>query len=246
MRTAMPSEADTRLIRSEWVAAVVGTLQCATGVIALMKPGDARDAVITSVTSLPKASSVLERHILRGFILDFIVRSSLMLSRRSCSAKEPSPVRPIDLIAAVAASTDPLDGALRWIDSFWMSLPRQHEPALGLRVAEVIRKEPARRWPIHELATRVGATPKAVRADFRRLFRCTPKDYQALLRIVDALPRVSCEKIDGLATSLGYKSKKDFYTSFKRYVGMPPGQYRRLHPSVACHIHSSLDAKLKR
>jgi AraC-like DNA-binding protein len=233
-------------VRKDWVEIVESTLQWATSVIALAAPLSARDAVLTSLTSLPRPSSELERQVIRGLLLEFAIRSSLSLHRRNCPDPEACALLPMDLIALLAEANDPVDGAVQWLDAFWLHLRRHHRPTLGVHVAELLRSEPTRRWRMQELARQVGASPRAIRSDFQRLFRRTPKDYQTLLRIADGLRRVNCEKVDGLAMSLGYKSKKDFYAHFKRCTGMTPQQYRRMDPAAASRIQISLDSLLKR
>jgi AraC-like DNA-binding protein len=237
---------DTASVRRDWIGTVVGTLQLTTGVIALAEPLGARDTVLASVSSLPDPQSALERQVLRGLLLEFAIRSSVTLHCRSCAAIEACTFSPLPSMSRLADAPDPLAGAVQWIDAFWIDLRCHHQPALSVRVAELLRKEPARRWRMNDLARHFGVSPKAIRADFQRVFQRTAKEYQTLLRIADALRRVNDEKVDGLATSLGYKSKKDFYVSFKRCTGMTPRQYRRINTAAASRIRRSLENQLKR
>lgn len=85
------------------------------------------------------------------------------------------------------------------------------------------------RFPMSEIAERVGLTPVALLRRFRRAFGQTPNEYLIGLRIRLA-ERLLCETdlpLAAIAAECGYENEYYFSTSFKKNVGVSPGSYRK-------------------
>jgi transcriptional regulator GlxA family with amidase domain len=65
-------------------------------------------------------------------------------------------------------------------------------------------------------------------ARFRLETGVTMRDYMTVLRIRHASELVAAgEKIESVMLSVGYHSKRTFYTRFRTVFGVTPGEYRR-------------------
>jgi methylphosphotriester-DNA--protein-cysteine methyltransferase len=81
---------------------------------------------------------------------------------------------------------------------------------------------------VRTLAAGVGLTSSGLIRAFQNEFACTPNEYQRALRLIEALDRVPSDKIEAVATDVGYRSKKNFYRMFKNLTGLTPSAFRLL------------------
>ena len=64
------------------------------------------------------------------------------------------------------------------------------------------------------------------------------------MRMAHALESVRHETIEIVARDVGYRSKKDFYRTFKQLTGMLPSQFRRLPSESARRMIQTVQQKL--
>lgn len=158
------------------------------------------------------------------------VRSTGVFCRPSCSARMPKRENVIflpDNAAAIAAGFRPCkrckpDG-LDQVDA---------APELVSRATEAIEHEDGA-IPLASLAARLGTTPGALNASFRRLLGLTVQQYVEARRV---------EKLkDGLRDGhdvtramydAGYSSSSRLYETADSRLGMSPGDYRRGAPGA--------------
>lgn len=96
--------------------------------------------------------------------------------------------------------------------------------ALGL-----IHESPARKWTVQELAEAVALSRSAFSARFTELVGEPPMTYLTRWRMLRASRLLKNEaSIETIAELVGYGSEAAFRKAFKREIGMPPGQYRKL------------------
>ena len=96
--------------------------------------------------------------------------------------------------------------------------------ALGL-----IHQSPEHKWTVNELAAAVALSRSAFSARFTHLVGEPPLTYLTRWRMLRAARLLKNEVgIETVATLLGYDSEVAFRKAFKREMGMPPAQYRRL------------------
>jgi AraC-like DNA-binding protein len=96
--------------------------------------------------------------------------------------------------------------------------------ALGL-----IHQSPAHKWTVNELAEAVALSRSAFSARFTELVGEPPMTYLTRWRMLRATRLLKNEvRMETIAELLGYESEAAFRKAFKREIGIPPAQYRRL------------------
>jgi two-component system response regulator YesN len=86
---------------------------------------------------------------------------------------------------------------------------------------------------IESIAAEVGGGTASLRARFRTETGLSMHDFLLQQRIEGAKKRLedSSHGITKIAYDLGFSSSQYFATTFRRFVGMAPGEYRRKHGS---------------
>ncbi len=159
---------------------------------------------------------------------------------------EPGLAAIVDLIVRESATARPgTDVMLRrltellfiqvirlWIDQQaegsvgWVGALRDQaiSAALGL-----IHQSPAHSWTVNELAAAVALSRSAFSARFTALVGEPPLTYLTRWRMLRATRLLKNEvSVATIADSLGYASEAAFRKAFKREIGMPPAQYRKV------------------
>jgi len=96
--------------------------------------------------------------------------------------------------------------------------------ALGL-----MQQAPAHKWTVNALAAAVALSRSALAARFTALVGEPPMTYLTRWRMLRATRLLKNEvSMETIAELLGYESEAAFRKAFKRAIGMPPAQYRRL------------------
>jgi transcriptional regulator GlxA family with amidase domain len=82
---------------------------------------------------------------------------------------------------------------------------------------------------VEALAGRVGLCPRQFTRRFTREFRRTPAAYVEDLRLAEAQKRLSARgmTIEGIGSSVGFRSADAFRRAFERRFGISPTSYRR-------------------
>jgi AraC-like DNA-binding protein len=96
--------------------------------------------------------------------------------------------------------------------------------ALGL-----IHQSPEYRWTVKELAEAAALSRSAFSARFTELVGEPPMTYLTRWRMLRATRLLKNEvRMETIAELLGYTSEVAFRKAFKREIGIPPAQYRKL------------------
>jgi AraC-like DNA-binding protein len=96
--------------------------------------------------------------------------------------------------------------------------------ALGL-----IHQSPERTWTVQDLADAAALSRSAFSARFTELVGEPPMTYLTRWRMLRATRLLKNEvRMETIAEQLGYQSEVAFRKAFKREVGIPPAQYRKL------------------
>jgi AraC-like DNA-binding protein len=134
----------------------------------------------------------------------------------------------------IAALTSPhVDGPQRsfvqWTTGFLACFTHAHPPDGATLAAALVRGAPTRIWTLLDLSRAVRWDPRRLAREFLACFGLRPSDYLHLARIATALRLLRVAgKIEAVVCDVGYRSKKDFYAAFKRWVGMTPTELRAL------------------
>ena len=119
-----------------------------------------------------------------------------------------------------------------WIDQQaeasvgWIAALRDQpiSAALGL-----MHEAPAHKWTVNELAEAVALSRSAFSARFTDLVGEPPLTYLTRWRMLKATRLLKNEvSMETIAELTGYESEAALRKAFKRELGIPPGQYRRL------------------
>jgi len=83
---------------------------------------------------------------------------------------------------------------------------------------------------INAIAEHVKLNPNYAMGIFQRVMQLTMKQYITAMRInhVRALLSDTDKTILDIALTAGFGSSSRFYSTFQKYVGMPPQKYRKL------------------
>jgi len=100
-------------------------------------------------------------------------------------------------------------------------------PPLIRRVIEVVGASTARRLTLVHLSKVVNRSPSHLNVIFCRATGLTVHEYAIFLRMTQAARAIEQGgKIEAVAMSVGYRSKKNFYRQFKAWFGMNPTDFR--------------------
>jgi AraC-like DNA-binding protein len=124
---------------------------------------------------------------------------------------------------------DPRQSFLQWTAAFIGHFRGTHPPDGVTRAAALVRGAPTRTWTLIELSHAVHSEPRRLSRDFQSRFGLRTADYLHLARTAKALGLMrTAGKVESVVCDVGYRSKKDFYAAFRRWVGMTPTDLRAL------------------
>jgi AraC family transcriptional regulator, alkane utilization regulator len=108
------------------------------------------------------------------------------------------------------------------------------DPVVGKALA-LIHANPSRAWTVELLAQRSGASRSVLADRFVETVRMSPIKYLTSWRMELAAVQLleSQASLLEVAEDAGYESESSFSRAFKRYVGVPPGAWRKAQVAVA-------------
>jgi AraC-like DNA-binding protein len=108
----------------------------------------------------------------------------------------------------------------------WVGALRDQPISVAL---ELIHQSPEHSWTVQELAEAAALSRSAFSARFSELVGEPPMTYLTRWRMLRATRLLKNEvRMETIAEQLGYESEAAFRKAFKREIGMPPAQYRRM------------------
>lgn len=115
-----------------------------------------------------------------------------------------------------------------WGTTFLEKIERWHLPSAPVRVRQIIDRESDRRLTVGALAREVGCHPDRLRALFKRDCGMSIREYQTRRQLLRAAQMLvgSDMKVDAVARTAGFSSRKSFYEAFKRTLRMHPSDLR--------------------
>jgi AraC-like DNA-binding protein len=233
------------VVRSTWLKAIVDASQRIAGQCALIDADEVHQALSTFMRALPVPAGKVECIILRAVLLDVASRcGEIVHARADRRSAAPCGFEPATILLRFwnASADDPRRAFLGWIDAFAEELLRTHPPSAASRAARAIRDDYQQPWTIAVLARRLGVSRSQLRRNFQREFGVSIREYQRTMRLIEAMPHVSTEKIEAIALKVGYKSKKNFYRAFQDVTGLTPTAFRNLSEERALHLVESIRA----
>ncbi|HWW83363.1 MAG TPA: AraC family transcriptional regulator [Vicinamibacterales bacterium] len=117
------------------------------------------------------------------------------------------------------------DRNIETASSGWLAAVRDVQ--IG-RALAMLHSQPQQSWTVPTLARQLAMSRSAFAARFTELVGEPPLRYFTRLRINAAAARLRSgnEKLSVIAAAAGYESVAAFVRSFRRHIGMTPGDYR--------------------
>jgi AraC-like DNA-binding protein len=108
----------------------------------------------------------------------------------------------------------------------WLSALRDRH--IG-RAMQAIHRQPAQQWTLETLAHEAGLSRSVFAERFAHCVGLSPMNYLGLWRMQLAARRLEIPgvSIAQIAAEVGYESEAAFNRSFKKFVGLPPGAWRK-------------------
>ena len=108
----------------------------------------------------------------------------------------------------------------------WLSALRDRHVG---RAMQAIHGQPARQWTLETLAHEAGLSRSVFAERFAHCVGLSPMHYLGRWRMQLAARRLETAdlSIAQIAAEVGYESEAAFNRSFKKYVGVPPGAWRK-------------------
>jgi len=108
----------------------------------------------------------------------------------------------------------------------WLSALRDRQVGLAM---QLIHGQPARQWTLDSLAREAGLSRSVFAERFTHYVGISPMHYLTRWRMQLAARRLQTPGIGiaQVAAEVGYESEAAFNRSFKKYVGTPPGAWRK-------------------
>jgi AraC-like DNA-binding protein len=233
----------------DWLDQVVMASQRLAGRVAFVQRDDARRLLTEFVRSLPSPETQIEWIVMRGLLMEVAYRSSSVLHDRVHGGKPTQ----CEFVCATLldgfyrnTTANLVDTFLMWLDTFLTELDHTHPPSIAARVSDLIKREYTRPWTLATLTRRFGVSSTQLREAFRKEFGVSIPRYQLTMRIVSAIDDLRDAKMDAVAFTAGYRSKKNFYRAFNRLTGLTVSEFRKLPLDRARDIQETAKLRLVR
>jgi len=223
-------------IRRGWLNAVAREFQLASAISIAPDVEGIRHLILERAAAIPSPRSMPERLVLRGLSAEFAYQiGPLVHNGLHADARARCGFEPTKYVRHILATdrNDPVAALKRWVEQFFEDLKRAHVVSPIERVAAQLRSHPCATWTAERLGALVAMDPARLTRHFRQRYGQSPKEYQAVARVVRALGLVNQHKVEAVSTHVGYASKKDFYRAFVRVTGMTPSSFQSLSPQEA-------------
>lgn len=225
-------------IGEAWLASTIAKLQMAAGIVLLERPAEACGSLEKLADDLPEAHTTAEARLLRGLLLEFATRWSMDVHGRAHHGQPACDFSRIHFLERLWSVDvgDSRVGFGNWVRIFVREFSRAHPLSAAARAAVIIRREFDTTLTVESLAERLRTSPERLRSEFHEEFGSSVPDYKRAVRVLEAIRQVSTEKIDAVATMVGYRSKKNFYRAFRKLTGLTPTDFRSLSPEAAAAL----------
>ncbi|HKY21468.1 MAG TPA: AraC family transcriptional regulator [Vicinamibacterales bacterium] len=181
--------------------------------------------------SLPATETPVERLLLRQLLLEMALRWATEIHKGFHKKRtQHCPFNPTTLILECweDRAADPSEVFARWSVRFVSEFERSHIPPLASRVRKYVEDHLAERIAITQLAKELRCTRARAIAEFHKAYGLSPHQHQRRLRVSEGLRllRATNAKIEAVARTVGFRSKKNFYNVTRDATGRTPTQIR--------------------
>ena len=235
-------------LRHGWLDEVIHLLQVACGRVIGADLHLTRDTLSSCTARLPRPETHVEELLLRGMLIEFAGRFGdgfhRLYHRRTPEACGFSPVTDLERFWMEAGGA--IESFSRWMTHFFDRFERAHPPSHAESAARIIEDHFDQPLHVEALASSVGTSRSQLVAAFRARYGVAPREFQRMLRLAEALTHLRGEKIEALALRVGYKSRKNFYSAFRKATGLTPAEFRKLPNAHIAEIVDSINLQLMR
>jgi AraC-like DNA-binding protein len=236
-----------------WMGDVIRELQVSAGQ-ATFADIKAMTAVLEmTIARLPAPRTLAERLMLRSVLEQFAQRLGNTVHRAAHYNGTLSDCEfdgLIDLEAFwVVEPPDAIASLNVWAARFADRFTLAHPPSCAERAAQYMYSHFDQPLSLSVVAKRTGCCVAALTRSFREKYHTSPRAFQRLIRVAQALKYVSTDKIEVVAMRVGYRSPKNFYRAVRAATGLTPSAFRQLsaerrvlildvvnHPSVSAPL----------
>src|SRR5580765_2601661 len=232
----------------DWMDAAIARCQRFAGEIAVADHDEGRARVQALARSIAQPPSRAHNLILAPLLLDTALRIAEYWHREAAGSECACwTVSPATIRAFLNwKEQNSIHVFSTWTKEFFDAYDRHHPATASDRLANLLRKQPARPWTMATLARTAGVSTRGLARAFRRSYGETLRAYLHLCRMHAMLAAWSSNvKIEALALEVGYRSRKDFYRVLRQTMQMTPALLRRLSPDERAHWQRHLKARLK-
>jgi len=228
--------------------AVAQACQVTIGVVVSARGRVDVPALVAPFQGIPAAHAFGDSRDASRLLQEFTIRAGFELHRqrfpecKKCSF-DPTTCKPANpTINSQAINWSAAEIAEAWAHWLERELITRHPPDIVTRVRhafELAGNEPPR---VSEIAGDLCLSSRALQRLFMRATGVSIRRYRIGLRLAEAFDRLrdSPWKIEAVAQSVGWHSKKDLYVAFNRFLGRTPGAIRRLSASDAAAVRELL------
>jgi AraC-like DNA-binding protein len=201
---------------------------------------------------VPHACSYNDAAVASSILLQFTIKLGTVIHQRvhrseasgACAFHPEShlPLLPID--RTNPSAWKPGDAVAMWARRFSAEFGRTHD-LLAERARARLLRNPAQRLPLAALARDTAASVSVVHRRFLATVGETPLQYRTRLRVLAAIPLIRQGwKIDSVAATVGWKTRKDLYRALRAVTGLLPLQIRALSEAEAQKLRAQLAANV--
>jgi AraC-like DNA-binding protein len=183
------------------------------------------------VSQMPDPESVLEELAFRGVLLDVAMRLSTAVHRQF-HARYPGDCS-FDPAGDVSRYWRDPRSPVRvvfqgWASTFLTAFIETHRLPLSARARAFIDANYRGTFSVRTVARALGCHDVQLRAQFKREFGITIREYHTRVRVLHAAQLLAGSdlKVDAIANQVGFHSRKNFYRAFHRILQSTPSELR--------------------
>ena len=219
-------------IRADWFTRVVRECQVFIGEAVPLSDRPLRQVLATFTDRVPPPTSSIERLVLRGFLLEILLRWGETHHRSYHGGSIGlCTFRSAELTSHVWRSTggDPRELLSRWASVYSANFVRAHPLSGAVELRQYLDRHFAQPIPLQSLAKWSQVSVRRIQRDFQALTGQTIKNYIAARRVAAAvhLLETTDEKVEWIAKTVGWCSRKNLNRALARVRGITPQELRR-------------------
>lgn len=199
-----------------------------------------RDQLVACVRAfaegLPLPASRRDRVMLRAWLMEFAVEWAERDHRRMHRDDGPASLGACRFSSAAAIARRwtrdndavPADVFRACAEAYLTDVGASHGGTPAVAVRALLRGQYAERLSVADLAARFSTTTAELTSSFRALTGLSIGEYRENLRVREGIRLLETTdwKVEVIALTVGYRSKKNFYAALKRHTGCAPRRLR--------------------